>query len=159
MVKCVDTSIKRRIEMDHKNYDALNLENQLCFPLYAASREIIKLYRPYLDELNLTYTQFITMMVLWQEKKVNAKDLGRRLFLDSGTLTPVLKSLEGKGWLSRCRSAEDERMLLVELTNDGAALRERAMNIPDRVRSCLKLTAEEIRQLHKLLYKLLNLSN
>ena len=88
------------------NYDALKLENQLCFPLYAASREVIKRYTPFLKELDLTYTQYIVMMVLWQEDEISVKELGCRLFLDSGTLTPVLKSLEGKGCVTRRRSAE-----------------------------------------------------
>ena len=101
--------------MDSK-YDALKLENQLCFPLYACSRKVMKLYHPYLSELNLTYTQYICMMVLWEMRKISAKELGNRLFLDSGTLTPVLKSLEKKGLLRRYRSNEDERVLLVEIT-------------------------------------------
>ncbi len=85
----------------NKEYESLELKNQICFPLYAASREVIKQYRPYLDALNLTYTQYIAMMVFWEEKKISVKDLGKKLFLDSGTLTPVLKSLEVKGYISR----------------------------------------------------------
>lgn len=145
--------------MAPRNYDLLALENQLCFPLYAASREIIKLYRPHLDALNLTYTQYITMMVLWAEKKVNAKELGKRLFLDSGTLTPVLKSLEAKGWVNRYRSVEDERMLLVELTESGMALREQVQDIPEKISRCLNLNTDEIEQLHFLLNKLLKISD
>lgn len=145
--------------MAPRNYDLLALENQLCFPLYAASREIIKLYRPHLDALNLTYTQYITMMVLWAEKKVNAKELGKRLFLDSGTLTPVLKSLEAKGWVNRYRSVEDERMLLVELTESGMALREQVQDIPEKISRCLNLSTDEIEQLHFLLNKLLKISD
>ncbi|MDO4842649.1 MAG: MarR family transcriptional regulator, partial [Phoenicibacter congonensis] len=94
-------------------YDALRLENQICFPLYAASREIIKKYTPYLRELDLTYTQYIALMVLWQEKEISVKELGARLFLDSGTLTPVLKSLEDKGCVRRRRSTDDERVVIV----------------------------------------------
>ncbi|MBQ1755720.1 MAG: MarR family transcriptional regulator, partial [Oscillospiraceae bacterium] len=97
-------------------YAPLRLENQLCFPLYAAAREIIKQYRPFLDDLDLTYTQYITMMVLWAEGEISVKLLGKRLHLDSGTLTPLLKALEQKGCVTRCRSAEDERVLLVRLT-------------------------------------------
>ena len=145
--------------MDPTNHDLLALENQLCFPLYAASREIIKLYRPHLDALNLTYTQYITMMVLWAEKKVNAKELGKRLFLDSGTLTPVLKSLEAKGWVDRYRSVEDERMLMVELTENGMALHKQAQDIPEKVSACLNLSADEASQLHSLLKKLLKITN
>ena len=97
--------------MENTNYDALKLDNQLCFPLYAASREVIKRYHPYLSALDLTYTQYIAMMVLWEAKKLTVKELGKKLFLDSGTLTPVLKSLESKGYIVRSRSKEDERAL------------------------------------------------
>ena len=139
------------------NYDGLKLENQLCFPLYAASREIIKQYRPYLDELGITYTQYIAMMVFWEEKKITVKDLGKKLFLDSGTLTPVLKSLEAKGYVKRYRSAEDERMLTVEITESGEALKERAKDIPQKVAGCVKLDSEEAAQLYGLLYKVLGM--
>ncbi|MBQ6931610.1 MAG: MarR family transcriptional regulator, partial [Clostridia bacterium] len=110
--------------MNNSKYDCIRLENQLCFPIYAASREIVKRYRPFLDELDLTYTQYIAMMVFWEEKKINVKHLGEKLFLDSGTLTPVLKSLEAKGFVSRYRSKEDERILTVEITPEGEALKE-----------------------------------
>ena len=145
--------------MELNKNDILALDNQLCFPLYAASREIIKLYRPQLDALNLTYTQYIAMMVLWEKKKINSKELGQRLFLDSGTLTPVLKSLEAKGWVNRYRSADDERMLMVEITHAGEDLRKEALSLPDTVRSCIKLSAEESAQLHSLLAKLLKTFN
>lgn len=138
-----------------KRYDTLKLENQLCFPLYAASREVIKQYRPLLDELNLTYTQYITMMVFWQEKKINVKDLGKKLFLDSGTLTPVLKSLEAKGYVRRYRSTEDERVLMVEITETGESIKEKAISIPETLASCLKLNQQEASQLYSLLYKIL----
>ena len=104
--------------MDTK-YDALKIGNQLCFPLYACSREIIKRYKPFLDEIDLTYTQYIAMMVLWEQEQCSVKVLGQKLYLDSGTLTPVLKSLEQKGFIRRFRSESDERVLLVELTKDG----------------------------------------
>ena len=145
--------------MDNSKYDVLNLDNQLCFPLYAASREIIKLYRPYLDALNLTYTQYVTMMVIWETEIVNSKELGARLYLDSGTLTPVLKSLEAKGWIDRYRSPEDERILMVELTVAGKDLREKALSIPERVSKCIHLEPDEAAQLHSLLYKLLKKEN
>ena len=99
--------------MDDHKYDALKIENQLCFPLYACSREIIKRYKPFLDEIDLTYTQYIAMMVMWEQREVNVKELGKRLYLDSGTLTPLLKKLESKGLVSRKRSREDERNLIV----------------------------------------------
>ena len=140
---------------DTTKYEALKLENQLCFPLYAASREIIKQYRPYLDALNLTYTQYIAMMVFWEEKKLSVKELGKKLFLDSGTLTPVLKSLESKGFVVRSRSKEDERVLNVEITEKGEALKEQAVSIPQSVAGCVKLDREEAMQLYQLLYKVL----
>ena len=133
----------------------LKLENQLCFPLYACSREIIKKYRPYLEELDLTYTQYIAMMVLWGEKKINVKELGKKLFLDSGTLTPVLKSLEAKGFVRRYRSTEDERVLLVEITESGEKLKEKAMYIPGKVADCVRLEPEEAAALYRTLYKIL----
>lgn len=139
-----------------KKYDMLKLENQLCFPLYACSREIVKKYRPYLDRLDLTYTQYITMMVFWEQKKINVKELGNKLFLDSGTLTPVLKSLEAKGYVRRYRSEEDERVLLVELTDEGEALKEQAASIPEKVAGCVKLNADEAANLYRMLYQILD---
>ena len=138
-----------------KNYDALKLENQLCFPLYACSREVIKLYKPYLDELDLTYTQYIAMMVLWEHKAVTVKELGQYLFLDSGTLTPLLKKMEAKGLLSRKRDQEDERSLVVSLSDAGEALRDRAVDVPVKMAQCVRLQPEETRELYRLLYKLL----
>ena len=140
---------------DTTKYEALKLENQLCFPLYAASREIIKQYRPYLDALDLTYTQYIAMMVFWEEKKLSVKELGKKLFLDSGTLTPVLKSLESKGYVIRSRSKEDERVLDVQITEKGEALKEQAVSIPQSVAGCVKMDREEAMQLYQLLYKVL----
>ncbi|MBQ3049543.1 MAG: MarR family transcriptional regulator [Oscillospiraceae bacterium] len=138
-----------------KKYDGLKLENQLCFPLYAASREVIKQYRPYLDALDITYTQYITMMVLWEEKQISVKDLGKKLFLDSGTLTPVLKSLETKGYISRTRSKEDERVLVAEITQKGEQLKEKAVEVPGQVSKCITLENGEAMQLYRLLYKVL----
>ena len=143
--------------MTNKVYDKLKLENQLCFPIYAASREVIKLYRPLLDPLDLTYTQYITMMVIWEEKKVNVKNLGKKLFLDSGTLTPVLKNLESKGYIRRYRSIEDERVLLVEVTETGEKLKDRAVTVHDKMAEYVKLSDEEIIQLYTLMYKLIKL--
>ena len=139
-----------------KNYDALRLENQLCFPLYACSREVIKQYKPCLDELDLTYTQYIAMLVLWEKKSVTVKELGSALFLDSGTLTPLLKKMEAKGLLSRRRSTDDERNLIVSLTEAGEALRDRALEVPGRMAQCVKLTQEEADELYRILYKLLH---
>ncbi|MBR1483487.1 MAG: MarR family transcriptional regulator [Ruminococcus sp.] len=141
--------------MDNTQFDALKLENQMCFPLYAAAREVMKLYRPYLDELNLTYTQYITMMVVWEHRSCSVKELGEKLHLDSGTLTPVVKSLEQKGFVRRFRSKEDERVLLVEITDDGMKLREQAAAVPPKIGACIRLTPEEAGTLYRLLYKVL----
>ncbi|MBQ1411065.1 MAG: MarR family transcriptional regulator [Oscillospiraceae bacterium] len=141
--------------MEPDRYALLRLEKQLCFPLYAASREVIRHYRPHLDALNLTYTQYITMMVLWAEQEISVKRLGRQLYLDSGTLTPLLKSLEAKGYVTRTRSESDERVVLVRLTDAGLALQEKALSVPAGIRSCIHLTPEESETLYKLLYKLL----
>jgi DNA-binding MarR family transcriptional regulator len=138
-----------------KNYDALRLENQLCFPLYACSREVIKRYKPCLDELDLTYTQYIAMLVLWEKKSVTVKELGNALFLDSGTLTPLLKKMEAKGLLSRRRSSDDERSLIVTLTEEGEAMRDRAVEVPYKMAQCVNLAPEEASELYRLLYKLL----
>ncbi|MBQ9330246.1 MAG: MarR family transcriptional regulator [Oscillibacter sp.] len=142
--------------MEERCYDALKLENQLCFPLYACSREIIKQYKPFLDELDLTYTQYITMMVLWERQSLSAKELGQILYLDSGTLTPLLKKLEGRGLVDRRRDPEDERSLLVTLTEAGAALRREAARVPEQMARCVPLTPEEAGTLYALLYKILN---
>ena len=136
--------------------DGLKLENQICFPLYAASREMIKLYRPYLDALDLTYTQYIAMMVFWEQKKVNVKELGKKLYLDSGTLTPVLKSLETKGFVHRYRSTEDERVLLVEITEAGEALKDQAKDIPGSVAASVGLSKEDATLLYRQLYRILD---
>ena len=137
-------------------YDVLKLENQLCFPLYACSREMIKEYKPFLDRLELTYTQYITMLVLWEKKSINVKALGDILYLDSGTLTPLLKKLEIKGLVSRKRSSEDERNLIISITEDGEALKELAVSIPGDVSKCSNLTCEEHQAMYQILYKFLN---
>lgn len=142
--------------MDDPKYDVLKLENQLCFPLYAAAKETVKLYRPLLEKLNLTYTQYIAMLVFWEHKKMNVKELGKKLYLDSGTLTPVLKSLEAKGYVRRYRSTEDERVLLVEVTEAGKALRDEALSVPTEMACHVALSREESLTLYKLLYKLLS---
>lgn len=137
------------------NYDALKLENQLCFPLYACSRKVVKEYKPFLDEIDLTYTQYIVMMVLWEKKSMNVKNLGESLYLDSGTLTPLLKKLESNGFISRTRSAEDERNLIVAITHKGEELKDKAIEIPLKLASCLNLSLEETKVLYSLLYKML----
>ena len=136
-------------------YDALKLENQLCFPLYAASRAVIRQYHPYLSALDLTYTQYIALMVLWQEDGSSVKALSEKLFLDSGTLTPLLKSMEQKGLVTRRRSEKDERSVTVRLTEAGWALRDKAQEVPGKVAGCVRLDTAEALQLYTLLYKLL----
>lgn len=136
-------------------YEALKLKNQLCFPVYAVSREIVKRYHPHLEELNLTYTQYICMLVVWEQGKCSVKELGEKLFLDSGTLTPVLKNLEAKGFISRYRSKEDERVLVVEITEEGRALQKRAAAVPQKMAGCTNLEPEENQELYRLLYKML----
>lgn len=136
-------------------FDCLKIENQLCFPLYAASREVIKKYKPFLEKLDLTYTQYITMMILWDKKETNVKDLGEKLFLDSGTLTPLLRKLEDKGYIERKRLKTDERNLIISITEQGEALKGQAVDIPGSVGKCISLTEKEAKTLYKLLYKIL----
>ena len=142
--------------MNDSRYDGLKLANQLCFPLYACSKEIVRKYKPHLDKLDLTYTQYIAMMVLWERKELNVKELGEQLYLDSGTLTPVLKKLEGKGYVSRARSVKDERNLIVSITKKGEELREKAVEVPQKMEQCINLSSEESLELYRLLYKLLD---
>ena len=141
--------------MAEKQYEALKLENQLCFPLYACAREVVKKYKPFLDDIDLTYTQYVTMMVLWEKPSVTSKEIGERLHLDSGTLTPVIKKLAEKGLVTRTRSAEDERNLVVALTDAGLALRDRAACIPDQMGKCICLSPEDAGTLYRILYQLL----
>lgn len=136
-------------------YDVLKLENQLCFPLYVCSKEIVKNYKPFLDEIDLTYTQYIAMMVLWEHKEMNVKELGTYLFLDSGTLTPVLKKLEQKGYITRERDKEDERVLNVVITQQGEALKEKALDIPMKIGACVPLEPEDAKKLYEIMNKLL----
>lgn len=137
-------------------YDALKLENQLCFPLYAVSKEIVRKYKPFLDEIDLTYTQYITMMVLWEEKEIFIKDLGKKLFLDSGTLTPVITALEKKGYVRRQKSEKDKRDLYAVITNEGELLREKAVEIPMKIGACMPLEEEDAVMLYKILHKVMD---
>ncbi len=139
-----------------KKYDVLKIENQLCFPLYACSKEIIRRYKPLLEKLDLTYTQYIAMMVLWEHRSVTSKELGNRLFLDSGTLTPLLRKLESKGLVTRRRSDDDERNLLVTVTEKGEELRDKALDIPESMAGCVSLTDDEFTKLYKILYKIID---
>lgn len=135
--------------------DLLKLEKQLCFPLYVASKEVVSKYKPFLEKIDLTYTQYIAMMVLWDKKVISVKDLGAYLYLDSGTLTPLLKRLEAKGYVKRMRSKDDERIVNIHLTQEGLKLKEKALNIPVQMAACINLTQEEATSLYKLLYKII----
>ena len=137
-------------------YDVLKLENQLCFPLYAVSKEIVRKYKPFLDEIDLTYTQYICMMAMWEHENMNVKELGEYLYLDSGTLTPLLKKLEEKEYIKRTRSKNDERNLIVKLTDKGKKLRDEAISIPTKMACSLNLSIDEVKVLKKLLNNLLN---
>lgn len=136
-------------------YDAIKIDHQLCFPLYACAKEIVRRYKPFLDEIDLTYTQYIAMMVLWEEKEINVKALGKRLYLDSGTLTPVLKRLEQKNLISRQRDSKDERNLIVSLTAEGEQLQEKAVEIPQKMAGCVKLDEKDAAVLYRILHEML----
>lgn len=135
--------------------EMLKLENQLCFPLYACAKEVVRRYTPFLEPLGLTYTQYIAMMVLWEHKSVTVKELGKKLYLDSGTLTPMLKKMEKAGWLVRERSRSDERVVVITITSFGERLQERAADIPLRMSQCLRLDSDEAMRLYSLLNELL----
>ena len=142
--------------MKDTSINTLRIENQLCFPLYTASREVIRQYDPFLKKLDLTYTQYLVMLVLWEEKEMNLKDLGSILYLDSGTLTPLLKKMEGKGYLFRQKDEDDARNLIVTLTEKGSQLKEQAKEIPEKITDCLKLQPEEVKTLYHLLYQIIH---
>ena len=134
-----------------EGYDGLKLENQLCFPLYVCAKEVVRRYKPLLDGLGLTYTQYIAMMALWERRSLSVKELGGILYLDSGTLTPLLKKLEEKGYVLRSRSSEDERVLDVSLTPEGEALKEKARSVPESMMSCLRIPPEDAAELARIL--------
>ena len=143
-------------EQNREEYPQLKLDSQLCFPLYASARRVIGAYTPLLKPLGLTYTQYIVMLELWEKEKVKVGELGHRLYLDCGTLTPMLKKMEESGWLTRCRCKVDERVVYVALTDKGRALREQVKDIPGQVGSCITLPQEEAFELYRLLHKLLD---
>ncbi len=137
-------------------YETLKLENQLCFPLYATAKEVVRRYGPFLAELDITYTQYIALMVLWEQNGISVKALGERLFLDSGTLTPLLKKMEGRGLLTRTRDRTDERSVRVTLTEAGFALRERALTVPERLFTCLPIELDDAKALQGILKRMLS---
>ncbi|WP_297417254.1 MarR family winged helix-turn-helix transcriptional regulator [Clostridium sp.] len=141
--------------MNKYKYDSIKLDNQVCFSLYAASREIIKLYKPVLDKFNLTYTQYIAMLVLWEDEKSTVKDIGRRLHLDSGTLTPLLKKIESMGLITRYRDVNDDRVVIVELTEKGRLLKDEILEVPNEMACKINMPIENILALKKYLDELL----
>ena len=136
-------------------YSQLKLSSQLCFPLYASARHVINQYNPYLKPLGITYTQYLVFLVLWEEKEITVGDLCRKLYLDNGTISPVIKKMEKDGYLKRCRKAADERVVMVCITEKGMQLREEARDIPFKVGSCLAMRQEDAACLYRLLYGLL----
>lgn len=136
--------------------DALSLKNQLCFPIYALAKEVVNQYRPLLDELDVTYPQYLVLMVLWDNKEQTVGQLGEKLFLDSGTLTPLLKRMEQKEMVVRKRSSEDERIVKLSLTAKGMALKEKAKKIPHRIMESIGISQEELLILKEITTKILN---
>ena len=141
--------------MDHDHQEAMKLVNQMCFPLYAAARNVTGLYTPWLKPLRLTYTQYIVFLVLLEKDGVSVTEIGEKLMLDNGTLSPLLKKMEQAGYINRRRCREDDRIVEITLTEEGRALQEKAKDIPGKVAGCIDLPAEKVRQLYVLLYELL----
>ena len=142
--------------MDYDYHEAMKLANQLCFPLYAAARNVTSLYTPWLKPLGLTYTQYIVFLVLWEKDGVSVSEIGNRLMLDNGTLSPLLKKMEQAGYVERRRCRKDDRVVEITLTDEGRALQEKAKEIPKKVAGCIDLPVEKAQQLYALLYELLD---
>ena len=134
-------------------YESIRLKNQLCFPLYACSKEIIRQYRKPLEKLGLTYTQYVVMMVLWEDGGMTEGDLGKKVYLDSGTLAPLLKRMEKQGIINRVRPDDNERKLFISLTEKGEAMKEQAMDVPKAMNGCIDLPENELKELKRLLDK------
>ena len=141
--------------MDHDYHEIMKLDNQLCFPLYAAARYVTNLYTPWLKALGLTYTQYITFLVLWEKDGISVSEIGNKLMLDNGTLSPMLKKMEQAGFIERNRSKDDDRVVIITLTQKGRDLQEKAKDIPLKVGSCIELPIEKAMELHDLLHELL----
>ena len=141
--------------MEYDHHEAMKLAKQICFPLYAAARNVTGLYTPYLKPLGLTYTQYLVFLVLWEQDGVSVSRIGEKLMLDNGTLSPLLKKLEQEGYIERRRSVEDDRVVEIYLTEEGRALQEKAKDVPLRVAGCIDLPSEKAQQLYALLYELL----
>jgi DNA-binding MarR family transcriptional regulator len=142
--------------MKYDYREAMKLSNQLCFPLYAASRNVIAQYTPYLNELGLTYTQYLVFLVLWEKDGITVSEICEKLKLDSGTMSPLLKKLQQAGYILKVRSAEDDRVVVISLTEEGKALQEKAKDVPLKVASCIELAPEKAKMLYDLLYELLD---
>ena len=155
--KVISTKVKEAINMTNKKtkYDALKLQNQVCFPLYACSKELVRQYSPHLRKLDLTYTQYVVMMVMWEKETVTSRELADCTHLDYGTLTPVLKRLESADYITRKRSLEDERLLILTLTDTGKKLKDKAVDLPSCMAKCMGLTADEFKELYRLTHKAL----
>lgn len=151
--------MKTQAKQDNKEkkYDLLRLDNQLCFSLYVCSKEIIRQYKPLLDPYGLTYTGYIILMALWEEDGITIKDLGERLYLDSGTLTPLLKKLESQGYITRSRSKKDERNVYITLTKKGRDFQDEALSIPEKMVCSLGLDMEKGKRLIDELHRLMKL--
>ena len=141
--------------MQYDYHEAMKLTNQLCFPLYAAARNVTGLYTPWLKPLGLTYTQYIVLLVLWEEDGISVTEIGEKLMLDNGTLSPLLKKMEKAGYINRRRSSDDERVVMITLTEEGRALQEKAKDIPRQMAGCVELSPEKAQMLYTLLYELL----
>ena len=141
--------------MQYDYHEAMKLTNQLCFPLYAAARNVTGLYTPWLKPLGLTYTQYIVFLVLWEEDGISVTEIGEKLMLDNGTLSPLLKKMEKAGYINRRRSSDDERVVMITLTEEGRALQEKAKDIPRQMAGCVELSPEKAQMLYTLLYELL----
>ena len=134
-------------------YESIRIKNQLCFPLYACSKEIIRQYRKPLEKLGLTYTQYLVMMVLWEDGGMTEGDLGKRVYLDSGTLAPLLKRMEKQGMIQRVRPDDNERKLFISLTEKGEAMKEQALDVPKEMNGCIDLPEDDLKELKRLLDK------
>ena len=144
-----------RNEMEMDKYESLKLQNQLCFPLYSVSNSIIRSYKPLLDELGLTYTQYLAMMALWEKERLNEKELGECLFLKSNTLAPLLKKLQAKGFVSIQKDKKDARNIVISLTEEGRMLKDKAIHIPSSIAKTLNISQQEAMKLYQILHKIL----
>ena len=141
--------------MEYNYKEAMKLSNQICFLLYAASRSVTSVYTPYLKPLGLTYTQYLVLLVLWEHDGISVSEICEKLMLDSGTLSPLLKKLQQAGYIEKERSASDDRIVIVTLTEEGRALQERAKDVPQKVAQCVELSPQKAHELYELLYELL----